>query len=234
MKERHYLIILKTQEKIKEIKRYESTNRNMNSWRPHINSQSALLTNNRRLPNDSVYMRLHNQALNKQKIKGRKSKITESSYEASSLKNESFIFNKNTQRNDKHLNKSARTARYHQNNLFSSYSNTPSNYGEKLYINGMKKIEERERRAHKEKIDREIKEWEDLTFHPQINQISRYIGRTNNKKLEDQLIEKGKKSQDIIEKKRSEILFEKQNQYSFHPKINKKVREWWMKDQNNS
>ena len=32
--------------KVKETQRYESINRNMNSWRPHINSQSVLLANN--------------------------------------------------------------------------------------------------------------------------------------------------------------------------------------------
>lgn len=83
---------------------------------------------------------------------------------------------------------------------FSSSSNTPSNYGEKLYVKGLKKMQERERRAQKEKLDRELREWQDLTFHPQINPVSRFIGRPSDKRLEDQLIEKGKKSHDLIEK----------------------------------
>lgn len=54
-----------------------------------------------------------------------------------------------------------------------------------------------------------------------IQFLNKY-GRTKQKKLEDQLIERGKKTNDMIEKKRSEILFEEQHRHSFRPKINKR------------
>lgn len=47
------------------------------------------------------------------------------------------------------------------------------------------------------------------------------MGRLKDRKLEDHLIERGKKAQDMIEKKRSEMLFEQQHKHSFKPKINK-------------
>lgn len=77
------------------------------------------------------------------------------------------------------------------------------------------------KKQQKELLKREMNECENLTFRPQINPVSRFFGRFNQKKLEDHLIEKGKKTKDMIEKKRSEMLFEKQHQHSFRPQINK-------------
>ena len=78
---------------------------------------------------------------------------------------------------------------------------TPKNIGEKLYKNGLKRLEEKQRRNHNEKMMKEMSEVENLTFRPQINPISRYFGRDNSsKRLEDHLIEKGKKTKENLEK----------------------------------
>lgn len=84
--------------------------------RPHINSQSILLANRKRIPVDSVHKRLHNEALNKQKIERRnKAKAAESSYEASTIVNGSFHGNKSTQRKSRRMFESARTEREYRN-----------------------------------------------------------------------------------------------------------------------
>lgn len=201
--------------KSKGVQSCASFNENLgNSHKPHLNSHSVLLANKKRIPNDSVYRRLHSEALNKQKLEKRqKEKMQESSYEAGSLLNASFNGRtKNSQQRGRNLLTSSHTAR----------TRTPNNYGEKLYQNGLKRLEEKKRKNQKEKLEQELKECENLTFRPQINPISRYFGRMKDKPLEDHLIEKGKKSKDMIEKKRSEVLlYEMQSKYSFHPRINK-------------
>ena len=98
---------------------------------------------------------------------------------------------------------------------------TPNNHGERLYQNGLKRLEEKKRKFQKDKMEKELQECENLTFRPQINPISKCMGRLNDRALEDNLIDRGKKSKDMIEKKRSEILFENQYRHSFKPKINK-------------
>ena len=182
--------------------------------KPHINSHSVLLANKKKLPGGSVYSRLHTAALNKQRVEQRqKPKMTEVSYEASTLINGSFSGQRSAKKRGRNL----------MDNIYTERNRTPNNYGEKLYQNGLKKMEERERRNYKEKKEREIKKYENLTFRPQINPISKNYGKYGKKKkLEDELIEKGKKTHDMIEKKRSEILFEEQHKHSFKPKINKK------------
>lgn len=164
-----------------------------------------------------MHKRLHTDALNKQKIdKRNKEKELEDSYEASS------IMNQTTNKYNTHRNISAqRKGRSLIDTARSARDKTPVNYGEKLYLKGIKRMEEKEKYNHKEKMLKELEEVENLTFKPQINPISQFFGRHDGKKLEDHLIEKGKKSQDLLEKKRSEVLFERQHSYSFKPKINK-------------
>lgn len=154
---------------------------------PHINPNSLKLANKKRvITGDSIHSRLHKDALQKQKIQ---KKASQNSYEASSVANNSFV-TKKSQREGRSLMVSAKTTR----------NRTPNNYGEKLYLNGIKKLEEKQRKQHKEKMERELREWENLTFRPEINPISNCFGRIRSKKLEDVLIEKGKKTQDMIEK----------------------------------
>jgi hypothetical protein len=116
--------------------------------------------------------------------------MTQNSYEASSAMNNSFNGKPSTQRQGRSLVQSAKTQR----------NRTPINYGEKLYLNGIKKIEENKRRHHKEKLEQEMRGSENLTFRPQINPISVHNQKANSKKLEDRLLERGKKTQDMIEK----------------------------------
>lgn len=136
--------------------------------RPHINSHSVLLANKKKFQNEPAYRRLHSDALNKQK-RSKKTNVlgTGSSYEANSVMNNSFSGMRSTQRQGRTLFESAKTVR----------NRTPNNYGEKLYQKGLQRIEEKKRKNHKELLEKEMKEYEKLTFRPEINPVSRYFGR---------------------------------------------------------
>lgn len=124
-------------------------NNSVRSNKPHINSHSVLLANKKRIPADSVYSRLHTEALNKQKVEKRQAeKYAESSYEACSLLNNSFNGKPSANRKGRSLVQSAHTAR----------NRTPNNYGEKLYTNGLKKLEEKKRKHQKDMMEKELKE----------------------------------------------------------------------------
>lgn len=179
--------------------------------KPMINSHSVLLANKRKIPGNNVYSRLHSEAVNKQKKKGSKNSNGNVSYEASTIINGGIPAPKSAKKRGRDL----------ISDSFTQRNRTPNNYGEKLYQNGLKRMEEKERKSNREKIEKELKQYESLTFQPHINHTTRHQ-RRNSKKLEDQLIEKGKKTHDKIEKKRSEMMFEKQHRYSFKPRINKK------------
>lgn len=180
--------------------------------KPFVNSKSSAIISKKRYQKDKIHDRLYSEALNKQKIlKRQNEKISGASYEASSVMNNSFNCPQSTQKRGRTLFEKAHTAR----------NRTPTNYGEKMYHKGLKKIEENKRKYQKDKIEKEMQEYENLTFRPQINPVSTHFGRFNNKNLEDHLIDKGKKTQDMIDKKRSEILFEEQHRHSFKPQINK-------------
>ena len=93
----------------------------------------------------------------------------------------------------------------------SARNKTPKNHGERLYKNGLKRMEEREKRNLHEKLRREMDEVENLTFQPNINEISRFIGKDDGQRLEDRLIENGRKKQYELERKRDEVLHQRYN-----------------------
>lgn len=175
---------------------------------PSINTHSAMLANKKRRPiNDNIHERLHAEAVRKisqqkklEQLNNDNSKTGHSTYR-----------NRSANRNQQTLIQNARSQR----------DRTPNNIGERLYKNGLKRLEEKEKKSLQEKMMREMAEVQNLTFKPKINPISRYFGRDDSKPLEDHLIEKGKRSKDMIEKKRNEELFERQNSHSFKPMINK-------------
>lgn len=102
--------------------------------RPYINSNSQMLANKKRLPNEPIFDRLHTDAVNKQKVQKRLQAINcEPSFEASDIASNSFNGLKSTQRKSRKLLASSHTAR----------NRTPNNYGEKLYQKGLKTIEEK-------------------------------------------------------------------------------------------
>ena len=186
---------------------------------PRINSYSSMLANKKKPFLDNVHDRLHGEAVRKHKQASNKMKFEDDSFEASSIMmrnnnksgNRSFR-NQSTQRKMRSLVKNAQSYR----------DRTPNNIGERLYQNGLKRLEEKQRKNHNEKIMREMSEVENLTFRPKINPLSRYFGRDHSdKKLEDHLIERGKKTKEHLEKKRNEILYETQHKHSFKPKINR-------------
>jgi hypothetical protein len=184
---------------------------------PRINSHSNMLANKKKAYQDNIHERLHAEAARKLKNSMYKLRENDESFEASSIMNRSAktgshsFRNRSATRPKPTLVQSTKTYR----------DSTPSNVGERLYQNGLRKLEEKNRKNHKEKMAKELSEVENLTFKPKINNISRYFGREDGKKLEDHLLERGKKTKDNLEKKRSELLYEKQNSHSFRPKINK-------------
>ncbi|CAI2384299.1 unnamed protein product [Moneuplotes crassus] len=196
--------------KIKTNKSFTTLN-NYTPNQSNFNSNNFSRAHKKKATRDSVYSRLHSEAIQKQKQKSNRSKASNISYEASSIA-------QNVSRPPKSAKKPQRGM---ISKPFTDRRKTSNNIGEKLYQNGLKRMEEKERKAKREKIQNELKQYESLTFQPKINSSAKRFQR-NSKRLEDQLIEKGKKTHDMIEKKRSEILFEQQNRYSFRPHINKK------------
>ena len=98
------------------------------------------------------------------------------------------------------------------------------NFGNRLYENGIKKIEDVQRKYKESQLMREIEEYKDLTFHPKINDVSQYFGAPNHLKPEENLIQKGILAKDKIDQMRAEVMYTDQKSCSFHPKINNNSR----------
>ena len=78
------------------------------------------------------------------------------------------------------------------------------NYGERLYQKGIKNNEEKERCRMQAKAQQEKEQVEQFPFAPQINPVSRMLGRPYNERAEDALINFARAKQDRIEQLRSE------------------------------
>ena len=74
-----------------------------------------------------------------------------------------------------------------------------SNYGEKLYHRGMRRMYERDAFMSKAKSEQDKAEVEAYSFRPQINPVSRVISRQGNERPEDFLIKYGKAVKEKID-----------------------------------
>jgi hypothetical protein len=102
-----------------------------------------------------------------------------------------------------------------------SKASSPSpidNYGQKLYMKGLRFIQNVEQKKHKISEEQVEKEMKNVTFRPRINQ-NRSIDRNL---VEDFLLRKGKEKQEHIERKRGEKLAEELSNCTFSPNICKK------------
>ncbi|CDW86863.1 UNKNOWN [Stylonychia lemnae] len=102
--------------------------------------------------------------------------------------------------------------------------NQDSNYnaGIRLYLKGVKKQEELTRQAQEAKVLQEVKEYEGLTFQPQLHtKKSKQFVR--NGKPEDFLINYGRFIQEKHAKLRKEYQYQQEN-FDFKPKINNKSK----------
>ena len=202
------------------------------SQQPFINDKSRKIAESKRTTNTTVHERLHQQALQRQMVKRRdkggsptynptqQSVISNSfhspqRFEAATLMRggagaERFDSQPHNQSRDSR-GKSAQRARKGGGGK----GGDSLNYGIRLYQKGVKKMEEMDRLCKEAKAIQEKEECEELTFQPQINPISRLYGRKNTDRPEEHLLNAGRALQERIEKKRSEILFEEQNQCRF-------------------
>ena len=170
---------------------------------PFINENSRKIARSKRTTNAPVHERLHQQAIQKQKVAKR---------EKEKSQNNTFFLP-----NSLDLPKRKKTQK---RKVSKSFSNA-KNHGTYLYDKGLQSLEMKANR-HREAILREQQEEDsDLTFKPQINPISRYFGRKDNERLEDRLANCGMITKEKLEKKRSEMLFYDQNKFDFHPQVNK-------------
>lgn len=183
--------------------------------KPWINDKSKQIANSKKTSNISVHNRLHQHALSKQRIEHRNnhnSSLTiEQRFDISELNHiSSMKSTSKKRRKNKSLNGVSKT--------FST------DYGSRLYNNGVKKIEEVERKHKEAQLLNEINETKDLTFQPTINPISYHYGSSENELPEDNLIKKGIMSKDKIEQMRAEVTYSNHQSCSFKPKINENSR----------
>lgn len=107
--------------------------------------------------------------------------------------------------------KSTEKKRRKNKSIGSGYkSNQTYSSGLRLYQNGVKKLEEVERRHKEAQLIKEIEETRDLTFHPKINPISNSFGCQENELPEDNLLKRGMLTKDKIDQMRAEIIYSTQ------------------------
>ena len=92
------------------------------------------------------------------------------------------------------------------------------NYGQKLYVKGLRFIENVEKKKHQISQDKAKEEMKEVTFRPRINS-SKNVSRNL---VEDFLLRKGKEKQEHIERKRGEKLAQELSDCTFSPNICKK------------
>lgn len=92
-----------------------------------------------------------------------------------------------------------------------------NNYGEKLYMKGLRFIENVKKKKSRISEEQVEKEMQGVTFKPKINT------KSNNRNIvENILLRKGKEKQEHIERKRGEKLAEELSECTFSPNICKK------------
>ena len=93
-----------------------------------------------------------------------------------------------------------------------------SNYGEKLYMKGLRFMEQIQKKKLELKVQQTEKELKETTFSPIINSKT-----TKRPDVEKILLQKGRVMQENIEKKRGEQLAEQLSECTFSPMISNKV-----------
>jgi hypothetical protein len=100
---------------------------------------------------------------------------------------------------------------------FVSKSPSIDNYGQKMYLKGIRFIENVNRKKEDILKKKNEKEMQDTTFRPKINSKN-----TDRAKVQEILLKKGKERQENIERKRGEKLAVELSACTFSPLINKK------------
>ncbi|OMJ67225.1 hypothetical protein SteCoe_35668 [Stentor coeruleus] len=98
------------------------------------------------------------------------------------------------------------------------------NYGEYLYVKGLKKKDEIKKTAELKQQAKEDSELPELTFSPNINKNSSMISPRNSDKPEENLWKKGKDYQNHLEKLRQAQQEDEMKECKFTPAINTKSK----------
>ena len=98
-------------------------------------------------------------------------------------------------------------------------NNSVNNYGEKLYLKGIRFIENTNKKKLNYIEERKQKEMQDTTFRPRIN--SKNSENSERQHVQELLLRKGREKQEHIERKRGEKLAEELSACTFSPFINK-------------
>jgi len=85
-------------------------------------------------------------------------------------------------------------------------SDRGTNCGRRLYEQGMQRKEEMRAIMMRARSDQDRQEVEGLSFHPQINEMSKNMRRVNNERPEDFLMKYGKAVKEKVEEQRVENL----------------------------
>ncbi len=171
---------------------------------PTINEMSERIVARKARGSVPAYIRLHQQALAKQKQKQRE-KLNQSALIGSPLSNTA---------GPKSLNASAVCNR----------TSSELNYGARMYERNKQKHDEQMRLWVKLKGEEEKKELQDATFHPEINRMSKSLAKSRSRatKPEVRLIELGTVQQERLKQGQNTQILQEKLQCPFHPKINKR------------
>lgn len=105
--------------------------------------------------------------------------------------------------------------------LQKSKSGEGANYGEWLYIRGMKMKESRYRESLAKKKEFDQKQEKELTFRPSINKYSALLSPRYLEKTEELLLKKALDKRERMEELKVRVNAEKMKECSFKPEINK-------------
>ncbi|TNV74359.1 hypothetical protein FGO68_gene10317 [Halteria grandinella] len=178
--------------------------------------------------NISVHHRLHQQAVSKQRqYIPHNNNVMGQTFHSNSNNPLRRVLNLSAQNSPSHQHRS-QSAQDNGNNssLKRSAPRELINYGERLYIKGLKRKEEQSRLLKEVKAQQEMQKLNQFcSFQPQINEVSRIIAhplRGEGQSAEDALIKYGVQARERVEQKRSERLFREVAECRFHPQISKK------------
>ncbi|OMJ92934.1 hypothetical protein SteCoe_4144 [Stentor coeruleus] len=122
------------------------------------------------------------------------------------------------------LKKNNVSASMQSSQMSKSKSSGNFNYGEYLYVKGLKKKEEQKKTAELKQQAKEDLEIPELTFSPNINRNSSAISPRNPEKPEEKLWKKGQEYQEKLQKLKQAQEEDQMKECKFTPSINTKTK----------
>ena len=172
---------------------------------PKINEISEKIVASKKRASIPAYERLHQQAVVKQR--NQKERLNQSVIVSQSMRNTSGP-------------KSLNTSLINAKSSILQKIEGDINYGERMYERNKKRKEEQARLWVKLKTEKEQKELQHATFHPQINRVSNSLVRSNKKKkFEDRLLELGQAAEEKLKRQRNLLQAQDKVNCPFRPQI---------------